>query len=328
MSLFNQDIPGQSPSSRLDVGLILRLLTTHPGRQNFRWFKSFESPEINTLSRATPTEGKIVRVEMTPKTEPFLGIFDVHRTSKTLRDAFGALDESSTTLLYIPESTPLATGDHVLPWGKLGDGSDVPQKIYHQVIKRGGNRSDGAGRVSVTGSTLTCTLAHNLYPGDVVHFLDASYTVTAVATTTTATITPALGAPVTNLTWELGRDWVETIYPKRIESMAISDGSGGVTILDQVMPLRSTTDDVAVGFTDPGTGSKRCWVDWSSDPTLIDPGDNFTIRVEGMPLYRVAEGGMQLSGWDYQSIYSNLASPVIKSPQSLPVMATLTLVVR
>lgn len=326
-SLFSH-IQGQSPSSRLDVGLVLRLLTTHPGRQNFRWFKAYESPSLDTTTRATPQEGKVIRVEQSPTVEPFLGIFDAHRTSKTLRDAFGSLDESSTTLVYIPEVTPLALGDHVLPWGKLGDGSDVPQKIYQQVITRGVNKVDGAGRVAITGANLTCTLAHGLYPGDIVHILGDSHTVLTTPTTTTATLTPAVGSPVTNLTWELGRDWVDTVFPKRIESMAISNGSGGITILDQAMPLRSSIDDVALGFSDPGTGSKRCWVDWSSDPTRLDPGENYTIRVEGMPLYRVAEGGLQLSGWDYQSIYSNLKSPVIKTPQSLPLMATLSLVVR
>ena len=330
MALLLDSIPGASPSSRMDAGLILRMLKTHPARQSYRWWRAYENPAVPVQTKETPAEGKVTRIEQTfPVGQAWRGIFDVHRTSRTYRDAFGSLDESSTTLLYIPSETQLAVGDHILPWGMRGDGSDVAHKVSHQTIVRGGQRSPGAGRITITAGALTCTVPHLMQAGDIVYVLGVAHSVTVAPTATTATIYPTVATPITTaVTWELGRDWLGAIFPKRVESLLVPDGSGGYEERDCGVVVRSSLDDIGTSFVDPGTGEKRCWLDWSSEPRAIEAGEAYSVRVESLPLYRVSESGIQLPGWDYQSIYAQLASDVIKSPRSLPILAQLTLVVR
>jgi hypothetical protein len=324
MSLLDP-ILGQTASTHLDAGLVMRILQTHPGRQKFIWFKSWFNPVVDQMTKETPPEGKRIYV---PQNGSFSGIFDIHRTSRTYRDTFGSLDESSTTLLYIPDESYLAEGDHVLPWGVRGDGSDVAVKSQHQVVVRGGNKTPGTGRMTVVNSTrIDFTLPQELVVGDVIWYLGQSSVVLAVVSPTRVTVAGA--TPTTNLTWELGRDWIDAIYPKRIEGILIPNGSGGYSEITSINnPIYGEVGQNPGTLTDPGVGTKRCWVGWQVSPTQLVVGTPYSIRVEAMPLYRVSEGGIQLPGWDYQSIYHKLASEVITSPRSLPVMATLTLVVR
>ena len=143
--VFSAFPQANSPGSRVDANLLVRMLNSHPGRQQYRWFQNFLNPDGAGMTKETPQEGRYVRVEVEGT---FTGIFDVHRTTRTYREAFGYLDESSTTLLYDPSKTELMMGDHVLPWGKGQNGVDVSNMVSPQSLLRGHQRSTGAGRVS------------------------------------------------------------------------------------------------------------------------------------------------------------------------------------
>jgi hypothetical protein len=297
------------------------MLNSHPGRQQYRWFQNFLNPDGAGMTKETPQEGRYVRVEVEGT---FTGIFDVHRTTRTYREAFGYLDESSTTLLYDPSKTELMMGDHVLPWGKGQNGADVSHMVSPQSIIRGHQRSTGAGRVSTSGTTLTCTENHGLVVSDVVWILESSYIVVAVPSRTTATLHASAGT-TTGLTWELGRDWIDPIYPVKVIASYIP------TLADSAVYGRETLPPIELRYTDGvlGTikGERRYFVRWQA-PLRLPVGTAYSLNVGHLPLYRVAEGGISIPGLDYDSIYEQLKGKVVSSPASLPKLATLTLVVR
>lgn len=273
--------PGNSLPLDLDIGHVLNMVRDHPGRQYCRHWRSFASVPTDT-NRSIYAGSNYVREEVEwPSNRPQV-VFDMAGFGKVFRDALGSWEEGSIAMVFIPSEIRIQPNDHVMPWGRMGDGTDAVRREITEVIVRGNLQTAGAGSVSVASglATFSDNQTGLVRYGDILIAGGGKFVLGTPATATSAPVLATIAAPprpVSAAAFSIGRD--QPVHRH-------------AAVIDRYMVAGSAS--LSAGFSLSFDGTSIQWFDASA----LGSVSAYSIRYRAVPLYVVKTSPVRVPGFD------------------------------